>query len=37
MGVVYPAYISLGKDNVIWSWRETPWGLGIGGVFHGLK
>ena len=37
MGVVYLACIGLGIDNVIWSWRVTPWGLGVNDVFYGLK
>ena len=37
MGVVHSACIGLGKDNIVWLWHVTPWGLGVDGVYHGLK
>ena len=37
MGVVHPDCINLGKDNVVWLWRVTPWGLRASGVYHGLR
>ena len=37
IGVVHPACISLGKDNVVELWRLTTWGLGADGVYCGLK
>ena len=37
IGVVHPAWISLGKDNVVWLWHVTHWKLGAGGVYHTLR
>ena len=37
MGLVDPACIDLGKDNVVQLWRITHWALGASGVYHCLR
>ena len=37
MGVVHPACVSLGKDDVVWLWHASPWGLGVSGVYCSLR